>query len=190
MSTMTYIEELTNTRRRGDGMAAGINAMILDIRKENIKRSLGDWNTVGHRQEYVATIDEVMYYDDSRAENANATWFTMESLVRPVVWIAGGNDTNTDYSDLRDAVRANVRALVCIGKDNDKLLRAFGDDIAEIVVAQNIREAVKQASRLAEEDDIVLFSPASRSENRRENFEKRGNRFVESVKALQNEHRQ
>lgn len=187
---MTYIEALTNTRRRGDGMAAGINAMILNIRKENIKRSLGDWNTVGHRQEYVATIDDVMYYDDSRAENANATWFTMESLVRPVVWIAGGNDTNTDYGDLRDAVRANVRALVCIGKDNTRLKEAFGKAVGEIYEAKSLEEAVNVASLLAEEDDIVLFSPASRSENRRENFEKRGNRFVESVKALQDERHQ
>lgn len=184
---MTYFESLTNTRHKTDSMAANINAMILDIRKENIKRSLSDWETVGHRQEYVDTIDGIMYYDDSKAENVNATWFTMESLVRPVVWIAGGNDTNTDYNDLKDTVRQNVRALVCIGKDNSRLKEAFSKAVSDIYEAKSVEEAVNIASLLAKEEDIVLFSPASHSESRRENFEKRGNRFVESVKALGNE---
>jgi len=184
---MTYFESLTNTRHKTDSMAANINAMILDIRKENIKRSLSDWETVGHRQEYVDTIDGIMYYDDSKAENVNATWFTMESLVRPVVWIAGGNDSNTDYNDLKDTVRQNVRALVCIGKDNSRLKDAFGKAVGDIYEAKSVEEAVNIASLLAKEEDIVLFSPASHSESRRENFEKRGNRFVESVKALGNE---
>ncbi len=184
---MTYLESLTNTRHKTDSMAANINAMILDIRKENIKRSLSDWETVGHRQEYVDTIDGIMYYDDSKAENVNATWFTMESLVRPVVWIAGGNDSNTDYNDLKDTVRQNVRAMVCIGKDNSRLKDAFGKAVGDIYEAKSVEEAVNIASLLAKEEDIVLFSPASHSESRRENFEKRGNRFVESVKALGNE---
>lgn len=186
---MTYFETLTNTRRT-DSMAANINAMILDIRKEKIKRSLGDWETVGHRQEYVATVDDVMYYDDSKAENVNATWFTMQNIVRPVVWIAGGNDSCTDYSELQNSVKQNVRALVCIGKDNTRLKEAFDKAVGEIYEAKSLEEAVNIASLLAEEEDIVLFSPASRSENRRENFEKRGKRFVESVKALENEHHQ
>lgn len=184
---MTYFESLTNTRHKTDSMAANINAMILNIRKENIKRSLSDWETVGHRQEYVDTIDGIMYYDDSKAENVNATWFTMESLVRPVVWIAGGNDSNTDYNDLKDTVRQNVRAMVCIGKDNSRLKDAFGKAVGDIYEAKSVEEAVNIASLLAKEEDIVLFSPASHSESRRENFEKRGNRFVESVKALGNE---
>ena len=187
---MTYFETLTNTRRKTDSMAANINAMILDIRKENIKRSLGDWETVGHRQEYIATVDGVMYYDDSRAENINATWFTMQNIVRPVVWIAGGNDSCTDYSELKGSVRQNVRALVCIGKDNTRMKEAFSKDVGEIYESKSLEEAVNIASLLAKEEDIVLFSPASRSENRRENFEKRGNRFVESVKALEHERHQ
>ena len=187
---MTYLNTLTNTRRNTDSMAANINAMVLDIRKESIKRSLCDWDTIGHRQEYVATVDNVMYYDDSKAENVNVTWFTMESLVRPVVWIAGGNDSKTDYRDLKDSVRHNVKALVCIGKDNTRLKEAFGKAVGEIYEAKGIEEAVNIASLLADKDDIVLFSPASRSLNRRENFEKRGNRFVESVKALEHERHQ
>ena len=93
---MTYIEEITNTTlRQPNSMVAGISSKVLQIRKENIKQSLRDLNNIEHRQEYVATVDGVMYYDDSKAENVNATWFTMESLVRPVVWIAGGNGQNT-----------------------------------------------------------------------------------------------
>ena len=187
---MTYLETLNNSRHSSESMAQSINAMILDIRKENIKRSLSDWDTVGHRQAYVATIDDVMYYDDSKAENVNATWFTMENLVRPVVWIAGGNDTLTDYSELRKSVRENVRALVCIGKDNSRIKEAFGKAVGEIYEAKSLEEAVNVATLLAKKDDIVLFSPASHSENRRENFEKRGQRFIESVKALQNERHQ
>lgn len=187
---MIYYDSLTNTRRKNVSMAANITAMVLDIRKENIKRSLSDWESIGHRQEYVATIDDVMYYDDSKAENVNATWFTMESLVRPVVWIAGGNDSHTDYSDLTASVRNNVKALVCIGKDNTRLKEAFGHTINEIYEAKCLEEAVNIASLLAEKDDIVLFSPACRSLNSKENFEKRGNRFVESVKALENERHQ
>lgn len=187
---MTYLETLSNTRRKNESMAANINAMILNIRKENIKRSLSDWETVGHRQEYVGTVDGIMYYDDSKAENVNATWFTMENIVRPVVWIAGGNDNNTDYSELVDSVRNNVRAMVSIGKDSTRLKKAFGKAVGEIYEAKSLEEAVNIASLLAKKDDIVLFSPASRSENCRENFEKRGNRFVESVKALENERHQ
>ena len=122
--------------------------------------------------------------------NANATWFTMQNIVRPVVWIAGGNDSCTDYSDLKGSVRQNVRALVCIGKDNTRMKEAFSKSVGDIYEAKSLEEAVNIASLLAKEEDIVLFSPASRSENRKENFEKRGNRFVESVKALEHERHQ
>lgn len=184
---MTYLESLTNTRVKSESIADNIHAMILDIRKESIKKSIGDWETVGHRQKYVGTIDGVMYYDDSKAENVNATWFTMENIVRPVVWIVGGNDALTDYKDLFDSVRRNVRAMVCIGKDNSKIKHDFSSIVGEIYEAKSLEEAVNVASLLAAKDDIVLFSPACRSENRRENFEKRGLRFIKSVNALKHE---
>ena len=99
---MFYFEELTNTRlKRPSSMVAGISSKILQIRKESIKQSLSDLNTIGHRQEYVATVEGVMYYDDSRAENVNATWFTFQNIVKPVIWIAGGNDRNSDFKDLK-----------------------------------------------------------------------------------------
>ena len=185
---MNYLEELTNTGvKRPEGMAAGISSMILQIRKERIKQSLIDMDTVGHRQDHVATIDGVMYYDDSRAESVNATWFTMENLVRPVVWIAGGNNQG-DFDELKSAARKNVRAMVCIGNESEKLMETFNKSVADIYQAEDIEEATKIASLVAQEDDVVLFSPACPSNE--ETFEARGNRFINAVKQLENEHNQ
>jgi len=171
-------------------MAEGISSMVLQIRKENIKQSLSDLDTMRHRQDYVATIDGVMYYDDSKAENVNATWFTFENIVKPVVWIAGGNDADTDFSDLKPSVRENVRALICIGPNNKNLKKTFKGDINEIRQAESIEKAVEMASQIAREDDIVLFSPACQTEAGSENNEERGNRYIESVKRLENERNQ
>ena len=188
---MTYIEEITNTRQRQpNSMVASIPSMILQIRKESIKQSLSDLNTIGHRQEYVATVDGVMYYDDSRAENVNATWFTFENLIRPVIWIAGGDSKHTDFSDLKPMARKNVRTLICIGKDNSNLKKTFQKDIKEIHEVNGLYEAVTMASLLAEENDIVLFSPACKSDKKKETYLDRGNIFTDNVKRLENEHRQ
>ena len=188
---MNYLEEIINTRQtKPKGMAAGISSMILQIRKENIKQSLSDLNTMKHRQDYVATVDGVMYYDDSKAESVNATWFTFESILNPVVWIAGGNDTHTDFSDLKPAVRKTVRALICIGPNNVNLRRSFKNEINEIHQVADIEEAVKLASTVAKEDDIVLYSPACHAGKGKESNEQRGNRYIESVKQLENERHQ
>ena len=188
---MTYIEEITNTRQRpSNSMVAGISSKVLQIRKESIKQSLRDLNTIEHRQEYVATIDGVMYYDDSRAENVNATWFTFENLIRPVIWIAGGDSRYTDFSDLKPMARKNVRALICIGKENSNLMRTFQRDIKEIHEVDGLFEAVTMASLLAEENDIVLFSPACKSDHKNETYNERGELFTDNVKRLENEHRQ
>lgn len=187
---MTYLEELTNkVQRKPEGMAAGISSMVLQIRKERIKQSLFDMDTVGHRQEHVATIDGVMYYDDSRAESVNATWFTMENLVSPVVWIVGG-DNQGNFSELKTIARNNVRALICIGPDSKKLVHTFRDTVTDIYQAENIEEATKMASLVAMTNDVVLFSPACPSDNKNESFETRGNRFINAVRQLENEHHQ
>lgn len=181
------MEYLVNSRQKSQSMAESISSMILQIRKESIKQSLSDLETMRHRQDYVATVDGVMYYDDSKAESVNATWFTFESILNPVVWIAGGNDVHTDFSDLKPAVRKTVRALICIGPNNVNLRRSFKDDIREIHQAENIEEAVEMASAIAKEDDIVLFSPACQAGKGKESNEQRGNRYIESVKQLENE---
>jgi len=187
---MTYLEELTNkASRKSEGMAAGISSMVLQIRKERIKKSLFDMDTVGHRQEHIATIDGVMYYDDSRAESVNATWFTMENLVSPVVWIVGG-DNHGNFNELKAAVRNSVRALICLGKDSKELVGAFRDTVTDIYQADSIEEATKMASIIAMANDVVLFSPACPSDDKNENYEIRGNRFINAVRQLENEHNQ
>jgi len=187
---MTYFEEITNARlKHPTTMVDGISSKVLQIRKESIKLSLSDLNTVGHRQEYVTAIDGVMYYDDSRAENVNATWFTFQNIVKPVVWIAGGDDSLTDFRDLKKVVKQKVRALVCVGEDNAKLKKTFQKDISDVFEVESIDEAVNLASLLAKEDDIVLFSPACKSAVG-ESYTERGNRFTETVMRLEHERHQ
>lgn len=180
---MIYIEELTNTRHsQPSTMVAGISTKILQIRKENIKQSLSGINTIEHRQDFVATVDGVMYYDDSRAENVNATWFTFENIVRPVIWIAGGNSSDADFKDLKKVTKKKVKALICVGSSNESLKKALNKDVKDIYEAKSIEEAVNMASLLAKENDIVLFSPACKSDH--ENYIERGNLFAKTVKQL------
>ncbi len=183
---MIYIEELTNTRQRQpNSMVASISSQILQIRKENIKQSLSDIGTIGHRQDYVATVDGVMYYDDSRAENVNATWFTFENIVRPVIWIAGGDDCEADIKDLRRMARNKVKAMVCIGNNKTKMKKAFQREVKDIFEADSLEAAVKMASLVAKDDDIVLFSPAAKTSG--ETYAERGELFTQTVKQLEHE---
>ena len=187
---MTYYEEITNTRlKHPTTMVDGISSKVLQIRKEHIKLSLSDLNTVDHRQEYVTTINGVMYYDDSRAENVNATWFTFQNIVKPVVWIAGGDDSSIDFKDLKKVVKQKVRAMVCIGQDNGKLKRTFHKDIAELFEVESLDEAVNLAALLAHDDDIVLFSPACKSATG-ETYAERGTQFTENVRRMEHERHQ
>ena len=178
------MNNLANIRKKPHGLAAGISSMILEIRKDSIKQSLRDLNTVEHRQSYVATVGGVMYYDDSKAESVNATWFTFENILSPVVWIAGGDDKCSNFAELKPAVRRTVRALICVGNDA-KLKAAFDDDIKEIHQVTSIEEAVDKASQIAEKDDIVLFSPACRTGRNAESNTEHGMRYIESVKRLE-----
>ena len=186
---MIYFEELINTKPKQSSMVAGISSKVLQIRKENIKLSLSDLNTVDHRQEYITTVDGVMYYDDSRAENVNATWFTFQNIVKPVVWITGGDDSMADFKDLKKVVKQKVRAMVCIGESNAKLKKAFHKDITDLFEVESMDEAVSLASLLAQNNDIVLFSPACKSAVG-ETYTERGNLFTEIVRRLENERRQ
>jgi UDP-N-acetylmuramoylalanine--D-glutamate ligase len=187
---MTYFEELINTKpKQPSTMVAGISSKVLQIRKESIKLSLSDLNTVDHRQEYIATVDGVMYYDDSRAENVNATWFTFQNIVKPVVWIAGGDASAADFKDLKKIVKQKVKAMVCVGEDNAKLKKAFHKDITDLFEVESIDEAVNLASLLAQDNDIVLFSPACKSAIG-ETYTERGNQFTETVRRLEHERHQ
>ena len=170
-------------------MVDGISSKVLQIRKENIKLSLSDLNTVDHRQEYITTIDGVMYYDESRAENVNATWFTFQNIVKPVVWITGGDDSMAEFKELKKVVKQKVRAMVCVGEGNAKLKKTFHKDIADIFEVESVDEAVNLASLLAQDDDIVLFSPACKSATG-ESYTERGNLFTETVRRMEHERHQ
>ncbi len=115
-----------------NSMAAGIAARILDIRKDIIKESLSDFQNVEHRLEFVARIHGIDFINDSKATNVNSTWYALESMSNPVIWIAGGIDKGNDYSLLKDLVKDKSKSIICLGKDNKKLIEAFEDVVEDI----------------------------------------------------------
>ena len=167
-----------------NSMAAGIAGHVLNIRKEVIRESLSDFQGVEHRLEPVLTIKGVKYINDSKATNVNSTWYALESMDTPVVWIVGGVDKGNDYSELMDLVKAKVKAIVCLGVDNAKLHKAFGDVISVMVDARSAEEAVQQAYKLAGPGDAVLLSPACASFDLFDNYEDRGRKFKAAVREL------
>lgn len=167
-----------------NSMAAGIATRILEIRKEVIRESLSDFQNIEHRLEDVIDLLGVRYINDSKATNVNSTWWALESMDRPVVWIAGGVDKGNDYRMLDELVGEKVKALVCLGKDNAKLQEAFADKVELVYDADSMREAVGLAYQLAKKGDAVLLSPACASFDLFENYEERGHEFKEWVRRL------
>lgn len=167
-----------------NSMAAGIAARLLDIRKEVIRECLTDFQNVEHRLEFVAKIHGIEFINDSKATNVNSAWYALESMNKPVVWIVGGVDKGNDYSSLFDVVKQKVTAIICLGKDNEKLKKTFGNMVSEIVETSSAAEAVAHGYRLAKNDHVVLLSPACASFDLFENYEDRGMQFKKAVKAL------
>lgn len=167
-----------------NSMAAGITGNVLKLRNEVIRDALSDFKGVEHRLEAVKVVNGVDYINDSKATNVNSVWYAMECMNAPVVWIAGGIDKGNDYSELFDLVKNKVKVLVCLGKDNSKLHRTFGEMIPQIADASSMREAVKKASQFASEGDVVLLSPACASFDLFDNFEDRGRQFKKYVNEL------
>ncbi len=167
-----------------NSMAAGIAARVLEIRNDVVRESLSDFQNVEHRLEHVALVHGVEFINDSKATNVNSTWYALESMTKPVVWVAGGQDKGNDYAQLRGLVKDKVKAIVCLGKDNEKIKQAFGDLVTNIVETQSATDAVRAAYGIAEEGDAVLLSPANASFDLFENYEDRGRRFKAAVKAL------
>ncbi len=183
--TMT-VEELALQGKHNiyNSMAAGIASRILDIRKEIIRESLSDFENIEHRLEYVAKINDIEFINDSKSTNVNSAWYALESFDKPIIWIAGGVDKGNDYSMLKDLVKAKVKAIVCMGKDNKKLIKAFKDVVPVIEETSSAEEAVAVAYRIGKKGDVVLLSPACASFDLFENYEDRGNKFKAAVKAL------
>jgi len=134
--------------------------MLLNIRKENIRKSFCGIELVGHRRQYIETIKGVAYYDDSKAECVNATWFTFDTIVGPTVWITDGKCNGGRYEELRDKIKNNVKSIVCIGSDS-KIKSLFNDSTDKIVKAKDLEDAVKKAASIAEKGNLVIFSPST-----------------------------
>lgn len=175
---------LTGLHNLYNSMAAGLSASVLDIRNDVTREALEDFEAVEHRLEYVGEVDGVRYINDSKATNVNSTWYALESMTRPTVLILGGKDKGNDYSELLPLVKEKVKAIVCMGVDNSKLLNFFKDEVAEISDTHSMEEAVKECARLASEGDIVLLSPCCASFDLFNSYEHRGRLFKEAVKNL------
>ncbi len=167
-----------------NSLASGIASRILEIRKEVVRESLEDFVNVEHRLEFVAKVHGIEFINDSKATNVNSTWFALESMEKPTVWIVGGVDKGNDYSELMDLVKGKVKAIICLGVDNDKLLETFTGVVDTIVEARSAMEAVAYGYRLAKKDETVLLSPACASFDLFENYEDRGNQFKNAVRGL------
>ncbi|HJX72298.1 MAG TPA: UDP-N-acetylmuramoyl-L-alanine--D-glutamate ligase [Bacteroidales bacterium] len=167
-----------------NSMAAGIAGNVLQIRKETIRESLMDFKGVEHRLERLIKVHGIEFVNDSKATNVNSTWYALESMTTPVIWIAGGIDKGNDYNDLMDLVKQKVKALVCLGVDNTKLHQAFKGVVENMVDAKSMKEAVQMAYFLGTDGDTVLLSPACASFDLFENYEDRGRQFKNYIREL------
>ena len=167
-----------------NSMAAAVSSMVLEIRNDRIREVLSDFQGVEHRLERFLKVHGIEFINDSKATNVNSTWYALESMTRPVIWIAGGVDKGNDYSMLFELVRHKVKAIVCLGTDNTKLHHVFDGMATNIVDAHSMAEAVKSAYYLARNGDVVLLSPACASFDLFENYEDRGLQFKQEVRNL------
>lgn len=167
-----------------NSMAAAIAGKVLNIRKDIIRESLADFQGVEHRLEPVIKVSGISFINDSKATNVNSTWYALECMETPVVWIVGGIDKGNDYSELFSVVKQKVKAVVCLGKDNRKILEAFTDKVPTVIEAFSMDEAVRSAYYLAKKGETVLLSPACASFDLFNNYEDRGRQFKAAVRNL------
>ena len=165
-------------------MAAGLSAVVMDIRKEKIREAVQTFKSLEHRMELVATIKGVEFINDSKATNINSTWFALESMTKPTILILGGIDKGNDYSLIMDMVKEKVKAIVCMGVDNKKIHEAFGNVVELLVNTSNAKDAAQAAFHFANKGDVVMLSPACASFDLFKNYEDRGNQFKQAVKEL------
>jgi len=167
-----------------NSMAAAIAGKVLNIRKDVIRESLADFQGVEHRLEPVIRVSGINFINDSKATNVNSTWYALECMETPVVWIVGGIDKGNDYSELFPVVKQKVKAVVCLGKDNRKIMDAFRDKVPTIVETSSMEEAVRASYYLAKKGETVLLSPACASFDLFSNYEDRGRQFKSAVRNL------
>ena len=167
-----------------NSMAAAIAAKVLTIRKEIIRESLADFQGVEHRLEPVITVCGINFINDSKGTNVNSTWYALECMETDVVWIAGGIDKGNDYSELYPVVEKKGKAIVCLGKDNKKIIEAFREKVPTIIETSSMEEAVRSSYYLAKKGQTVLLSPACASFDLFTNYEDRGRQFKQAVRNL------
>ena len=167
-----------------NSMAAATVAKILNISDNNIRESLGNFKSIEHRLEHVLTIQKVKYINDSKATNVNAVYYALDSMKSSTVWIVGGVDKGNNYEELLPLVREKVKAIICIGIDNSKIIQSFSPFVEKIIECSKMSDAVKNAYRMADPKDTVLLSPACSSFDLYKNFEDRGTQFKNAVRKL------
>lgn len=180
------MQDLTLRGRHNNynSMAAAVIGSLIDVRKDSIRESLSNFQNLEHRLEVVSRIGGIEYINDSKATNVNSTWYALESMDKPVIWIAGGVDKGNDYKDLKPLVKNKVKLIICLGIDNRKIHQAFQSEVDLIINTMSAKEAVHVASRMAEMGDAVLLSPACASFDLFENYEDRGRQFKQAVRNL------
>ena len=167
-----------------NSMAAATVAKILNISDNNIRESLGNFKSIEHRLEHVLTIQKVKYVNDSKATNVNAVYYALDSMKSSTVWIVGGVDKGNNYEELLPLVREKVKAIICIGIDNSKIIQSFSPFVEKIIECSKMSDAVKNAYRIADSKYTVLLSPACSSFDLYKNFEDRGTQFKNAVRKL------
>jgi UDP-N-acetylmuramoylalanine--D-glutamate ligase len=167
-----------------NSMAAAVIANILDVRNESIRESMSSFQNMEHRLESLGKVNGVEYINDSKATNVNSTWYALESMDKPLIWIAGGVDKGNDYADLKPLVKDKVKLIICMGLDNIKIHKAFQGDVDMIINTSSAKEAVHVASRMAALGDAVLLSPACASFDLFDSYEDRGRKFKNAVRSL------
>lgn len=179
-----YDFALKGKHNQQNTMAASIAATTMGIRKEKIREAISDYNGLEHRMEHVASVRGVEFINDSKATNINSTWYALESMTKPVVLVLGGVDKGNDYSLIADLVKDKVKAIVCLGIDNEKIKAAFKKIVPKIVETESAAKCVNACFKLATKGDAVLLSPACASFDLFKNYEERGKQFKEAVLAL------
>ncbi len=183
--TMSILDiALQGNHNTYNSMAAGISGMAVNIRNEMVRESMADFKGVEHRLERFLKVHGIEFINDSKATNINSTWYALESMSQPTVWIVGGIDKGNDYGQLTELVKKKVKAIVCLGKDNSKIMEAFRHIGIDMVETQSMEDAVRSAYYLARNGDTVLLSPACASFDLFENYEDRGYQFKNAVKEL------
>lgn len=178
------IETLARQGYSSDTMAESVSTRIQQLRKRAIREIFQDFRQAAHRMEYVAKVRGVEYIDDAKSYNVNATWFALESMTRPVVWIVGGQTKDVDFSVLRPLVAKKVSRIVCLGADNAPIVAAFGDLVPDIVQTDTMFNAVHAAYLMANEGEVVLLSPSCPSFDLFESYQDKGEQFKQVVYEL------